>query len=362
MVEVWIDDGMDGRLELWINGYCVYNAINPYPIEEDPFTYLYFSLEGGTIRGTGLAGLLRPYDDMASAFLNAYIDDLKIKAKPILLRVAGKSQIVSGNNEVEWYPGQIITVEDVNQLQPLNIGGANVQVIDLVNFMENAAFMAAGVNEIVMGSPISGGKVPRVAGDVVNRVQGFKVRLLSLFDSLNDVMSKTGKFWMELGNIYMQKETVMKIFNDETKLWTWRKINAENLDGEFDIIFDTEALKTAYKEIRIAQLTQFLSVIGNNAIDPSTGMPVINFADLIRQLAQYLDLKANFIYTDKEAVAKIEKAELQKIKTQEKVQAKTMEAKARLDAKAAPAQPAQPEQSAAGSVDIAQVVKNLAAQ
>jgi hypothetical protein len=41
----------------------------------------------------------------------------------------------------------------------------------LVNFLENAAFMAAGINEIVMGSPMASSKVPRVAGDVVNRVQ-----------------------------------------------------------------------------------------------------------------------------------------------------------------------------------------------
>jgi hypothetical protein len=37
-------------------------------------------------------------------------------------------------------------------------------------------------------------------------------------------MSKVGKFWIELGNIYMQKETVMKIFDDENKVWTWKNI------------------------------------------------------------------------------------------------------------------------------------------
>lgn len=360
VVEVWLDDDKDWKLEIYVNGYTAYDNINPYPLEEDPFTYLFFSLEWGTIRGTWLASLLRPYDDMASAFLNAYIDDLKIKSNPVLLKVAGKSQIYSTDNEVSsFFPGKIITVEDVNQLQPLELWNANIQVIDLVNFLENAAFMAAGINEIVMGSPLAWSKIPRVAGDVTNRVQWFKVRMLSLFDSLNDVMSKVGKFWTGLGNIYMKPGTIMKIFNDEEKAWTWWKINPEDLDWEFDIIFDTEALKTAYKEIRIAQLTQFLSVVGNNAIDPSTGMPVINFSDMIRQLAQYLDLKSTFIYSDKEAVKKLEKAELDKLDIQKKVQKKTMKIQQEL---AESQQPQQiPWQEAAGA-DIATIIQNLAKQ
>jgi hypothetical protein len=53
-------------------------------------------------------------------------------------------------------------------------------------------------------------------------------------------------------------------------------------------------------------------------------MPVVNFADFIRQLAQYMDLKSDFIYTDAEAVKKLQKAEMDKLKIQKKVQKETM--------------------------------------
>lgn len=319
-VEQWIDDWEDWVVRIFINQKLVYDWINVRPIKEDPFTCLYFSREWWSIRGDWIAELLKDYEDMGTAFLNAYIDHVKLTSNPIMLKVVWPSQIKTPNNMLELAPWEIIPIDDPNQLQPLNLWNANIQIMDLVQFLENAAFVAAGINEIVMGSPMASSKVPRVASDVVNRVQWFKVRMLNLFDSLWDVMSKIASWRIELWKIYMPEWTIMKIFDEEEKAFIWAKYDADTLQWQYDVVFDAQSLRTAFKEIRIAQLNQFLAVASAYWVDPTTWLANMDFKKILWEVASYLDLPDDFLISQKDALKNIEKWEKWKVKIQKDIQ------------------------------------------
>jgi hypothetical protein len=352
VIEYRSKDSDDGKLRIIVDGHTFYNGINPLPIKEFPIFCVYFNKQSGTVRGMGIPDDTIDYEIAGNALLNLYMDDLKLKSNPVWWRKAGVSElsesISSYANTLEFKPGQILNLEDKDQLFALDFWASNIQVVDMLSFFESAAFMTAWVNEIIMGSPLGSSKVPRVAGDVANRVQGFKVRMLPLFESLSDAMAKIGEFWIVYTKQYFNEVISMDIFDDKEKQFRWNKLDPSQIEGQYRVIFDVQAMQSAYQEIRIAQLLKFIEVAWPAAIDPATGLPTLSFTEVIKTAAQILGVDSEFVLTEAEALKKMERAEKGKANVAIKVQAQVAKAQAKEQEKM------QKEQAAVGALDEAQ--------
>jgi hypothetical protein len=66
------------------------------------------------------------------------------------------------------------------------------------------------------------------------------------------------------------------VFDDERKETIFKTIKLEDIEGQFDIIFDTEALKSALRDIALQKKLNFLQVATQLAVDPFTKKPLID--------------------------------------------------------------------------------------
>lgn len=85
--------------------------------------------------------------------------------------------------------------------------------------------MIAGINEIVMGAPLI--KVDRSATSTTGRIQGFKSRMMELFDSINDAFANMGE--MRLGMMVSMDIKKVHFFDEETKKTVYKDITIDDI-------------------------------------------------------------------------------------------------------------------------------------
>lgn len=295
VMEYWSED----KLRIYVNGERQYEGENPMPLQEIPFYQITYSKESGTVRGTGISFLVQDYEKYASSILNIFLDDAKLKANSPLGKVTADSQVEGLCGTKDIVPGEVIEVSGPNDLFPLNIGQLKMEIISVMQYLEALSYGMAGVNEYVMGSLMT--KVDRSAAAVSGRIQGFKVRMLPLLDSLNQAIGRIAKAWMAMGIVQMEEGAIMKILDEETKAQQIETFDPESLDMEFDVIFDSQALKSAMKEIRTQQLMQFFTIATQLIANPVTGMPMIDLQQLLEELAHTMEMSDDFVMTPEES-------------------------------------------------------------
>jgi len=284
VVEYWEDD----KLIIWINWKEFYNGINPLPIKKKPFVQVTYVIEPGSPRWLWLWFYLAHIEKIGTALQNAFLDDVKLKANPVVKRRIWLNAALP-NDVLEIEPGAVIPVEDPNDLLVMELWRVNYDLQNVYQFLLAEAMMIAWVNDIVMWWPLM--KVDRSATSSASRVEAFKARMLSFFDSINRALWKIAEFWLAMVIAYNKwKDFTFKVFDDERRETIFKTIKLEDIEWQFDIIFDTEALKSALRDIALQKKLNFLQIASQLAIDPISRRPLIDLWKLVESIALDMDL------------------------------------------------------------------------
>lgn len=299
VVEVWTDD----KLSIYVNWHKLYDDINPYPLKKKPYIQIVFNKVNGLVRWIWLYNLLSNIELTGNTILNVYLDNLKLKTIPAFVRVVWPNSLDTLDTVLDIEPWKVIPVEDPNAVQPLQLWNADPQLLTSFQFLLQEAFMIAGVNEIVMGSTLQ--KVDRSAASTISRVQWFKTRMLPLFDSINDAMWDIAEMWLAMiiayNSDWSKNSLEVRIFDDVSKKTVFKQIKLEDLEWQFDVIFDSMAMKNALKEIALQKQMQLLQLAGQIPVDPNTQEPLFNFKELIKHIIDNMDLSSDVLLDEKKS-------------------------------------------------------------
>ena len=285
VIEYWEKN----KLVVFVNGYKIYEWINPLPIKTIPFVQIVYNQEPWMPRGTGLYHQLKHVDEVGTAAINAFVDDMKLKTTPVYKRRIWLNAVRGINNAIEIEPWMEIPVEDPNDLVVMELGRLNYDIQNIYQFLLNEAMMIAGVNDIVMWWPLM--KVDRSATSSAGRIESFKARALNFYDSINQALGRIAELWLGMIVAYNKWEKFKyKMFDEDEKKTIFNEIKLEDIEGQFDIIFDTQQLKSAMRDIALQKKMNFLQVAASFAIDPVTQQPLVDLKKLIQEIGYDLDL------------------------------------------------------------------------
>ncbi len=313
VIEYWEAD----RLIIWVNWYKIYDWENPLPIKTLPFIQITYNQEPWTPRWIGLWFQLKHIEEVWTAVINAFLDDMKLKTTPVYKKRIWLNTIKWLNTELDIEPGMTIPVEDPNDLLVMELGRLNYDLQNMYQFLLNEAMMIAGVNDIVMWWPLM--KVDRSATSSAGRIESFKARTLNFFDSINQSLWKIAELWLGMIIAYNQgKKFEYKIFDEQQKKTIFQNIKLEDIEWQFDVIFDTQQLKSAMRDVALQKKLNFLQVAAQLAVDPVTQQPIVNLKKLVEKIWYDLDLP-DVLYENKEEPKRKTKLQ-QPIQNQEKPQ------------------------------------------
>lgn len=285
VIEYWEDD----RLIIYINWQKIYEWDNPLPIKKIPFIQTTYIAEPWSPRGLGLGFQLEHIEDIWTAITNAFIDDMKLKSIPVYKRKVGMNPLTNQNLEIDIKPWDTIMVEDENDLTVMELWRLNYDLQNLYNFLLNEAMMIAGVNDIVMWGPLQ--KVDRSATSTSWRIESFKARTLNFFDSINISLWKIAEHWLAMIIAYNKGwKFKFKVFDENKKKTFFETIKLEDIEWQFDIIFDTQALKSALRDVALQKKMNFLQIAWSLAVDPISRQPIIDLKKLVQEIGYDLDL------------------------------------------------------------------------
>lgn len=100
----------------------------------------------------------------------------------------------------------------------------------------------------------------------------------------------------------MMKDTVEVKVIDKDNAASFKEINIADLEGDYDIEFDAQALKTATRETRRKQYMDLLSLAPTAGTDPITGQYMINMKEIWRQVCDSFELPPETVLLDDKAV------------------------------------------------------------
>ena len=134
-------------------------------------------------------------------------------------------------------------------------------------------------------------------------VQASKASLLPLIDSLNIALAKISEIWMVTAVVIMPPEVSLKVQDAQGKA-EFKTITMTDLLGKFDIEFDAQALKTATRETRRAQLMELLTLAPSAGFDQSTQQFFIDMRKIWTEVLDSFELDSTGIILEQKEVLK----------------------------------------------------------
>jgi len=311
VIEYWEDD----RLVILIDGRVVYCDVNPLPTKRKPFRDIYYNKIAGIPFGMGLGITMSDIQDTCDTVMNLTIDNMKLQVAPMFQKIKGGDVFADGQTNLQYEPFKIWEVNTPGAISRLDLGTPDFTGTQFVNSLIQLADMSEGVNSYMLGSQ---GKVERSATGVSALVQASKASLLPFIDSMNRMLAGIAEDWSILGATLMPEDDIIKI-EDENGAVNFRSIKAEDLLAQYDLEFDAQALKTASRETRRAQLLQLIPLIFQYGTDPQTGKTFVNAENLWQELLDSFELSpSDLMLTPKQSAEKSMKAQLETQKVQQK--------------------------------------------
>lgn len=320
VIEVWTNH----KVRILVNKFKVYEWDNPYPLKKKPIYQITTKDISWTAGSMSMGHVLLPIQKTASWALNAYIDEMKLKAVPIVFKTAGATMFKNVNNITELTPWSMYTVENDKAVFPLQRGGANIQLQNLLDYLINLWFQATAMNSYTVWGV--GNKIERSAQWVMSRTQILKSQLIPLFQMMNGTMGRIAKMRLAMMKANLDDGTVFKIFDEKEHTTIFKKFNAADIEWQFDVIFDSEELASAERQLKVDNIMKFIQYIGNIQQNPSTQLPTMKIEVFIKQIAEYMGIDTDMVFdTIQKAADYVEDAEMAKMDIQEKVMSRQQE-------------------------------------
>lgn len=305
----------DRRFTLVINGYEVYDGINPLPTKAKPYFDVCYNKAPGLAFGHGIATSEEHIQEAADTFFNLMLDNMKLQVAPMFQKPRGGDVFSDGATTLEYEPFKLFETNAANAIQRIQLGAPDLSGKDMVDYLISMGERSEGLNSYAIGAQ---GKVERSATGVSAMVQAFKSRLLPLVESMNVALGKIADVWSLMG-VALMPETINVKISPPGEPEKYTDIPMGDLMGKFDVEFDAQSLKTATREIRRAQLGQVMQMAAQAGIDPVTGDAFIDFKKMWGYYLDAHELPASDIVMNTKDI-EIKKAKAQE--TREKVQEK----------------------------------------
>jgi hypothetical protein len=312
------------RFVLLLNGRIVCDDINPLPIRNDPFSALCYNKVPGLVAGHGIGTGLEGIQEVADTIYNMALDNIKLQVAPMFQKARGGDAFMDGETHLRFDPFKIVETNAPDALSRLDLGMPDFSGTQMVQNLMSMAEQSEGVNAYAQGAQ---GKVERSATGVSALVQAFKARLLPFVDSMNQALAEIAENLSGIAVAIFKDEIEVKVSDPKDGGVSFKKIKLEDLMPKYDVEFDAQALKTATREIRRAQLTQLMQTAAQSGVDPMTGEAFINMRALWREYLDCYEMPSqDIVLAPKEVADYKAKAQDDAAKVQQKWQDKRQEA------------------------------------
>jgi len=312
VIEKWEDDSF----VLMIDWRIIYQGVNPNPVKKKPYIDLYYNKIPWLWFGQWLSITLGPIQAVVDKIFNLAIDNMKLQVAPMFQKIKGADIFTDGKNMLTYSPFKIWETNTPWAIQRLDLGVPDFTWTNFVDFLMKFWEMSEGINSYTVGYQ---GKVERSATGVSALVQASKASLLPLVDSLNIALAKISEIWMVTAVVIMDPEMTLKVQDKQGKI-EFQTIKMEDLLWKFDIEFDAQALKTATRETRRAQLMELLTLAPTAWFDQSTQQFFIDMRKIWSEVLDSFELDATgIILESKEVFWKIETFKKEQVKSNQNV-------------------------------------------
>lgn len=298
---------------VFFNGYRVYDWINPYPFDDDPFVQLQYEKTTGFIIARGIGQKLRGHQQNIDIISNLYSDAIKITSAPMFKWFGGKNK-----DKVLNYQWRGILRDDGLELDPIKLVDFNSisAALGAINKYEADADKTAWLSDYT-----SWGQwwwVERSYGAVAQKVQILKNRLKPITDSINKFLTEVIRKMAIMAVTYMPENFKVRIVGEDG-IARFEEISTESLIHDFDIIFDNTIAAT--KELDFAKKLQVLQTIVPINQDPMRwNQPIADVQAIVESMVNDVSAGSDVVPTDAQRVKIAEqRVELQK-KMQEVMQ------------------------------------------
>lgn len=262
----------DGKnLIISINGYIVYDYINPTPTGRHRYKWIWYTRTPGVSIGDGAGTILAWSQKLYDALFNIMFDLAKFAAGPMFLLKPGQA--------IEWMWTTLkydpfsfkqlrgaadATIDTLQLPRPDNI---NFQMMNDILNMANFAIAPTTYNEL------SG--VSRSATDAQYRNESLKDAILPLSESINESFAESLKDFFMLAKQNMPDKFKISVLGKDQKQ-LFETITLADLKGNFTFEVEFDSVKDINKTVERAQLTNLINVLPQISTDPVSQRFLIN--------------------------------------------------------------------------------------
>ena len=313
IIEFWTNE----ELIILFNGREAYAWPTNLPINKKPFACIQYNKSPGLAFGNGVGTSMADIQGMVDEILNLQMDNTKFQIAPMYQKIKW-SDMFSQNSKkwLEYTPFGVVEVNTPDGMKRLELGSPEFTWTNMVQFLLQLWEMSEWVNSYTMGYQ---NKVERSATWVSALVQAFKARLLPLVESMNWALASIAEMWIAIAVTLMKDDfTVRIIWEDWAAIF--KEITLDDLLGKYDIEFDAQALKSATREVKRAQLAELLPIAMQAGVNANTGEYFIDMKKLWRSIFEAYELPQDLVMDSKEIVKEKTNFNEQQVVAQQKSQ------------------------------------------
>lgn len=303
--EVWYYDNdlievieyyQDWKVIILMNWYILYDWETLYPFEWYPFDKVNYEIDTGWLYTKWIWTNLEQFQQISDIILNSYLDQTKLNVAPMyeVDKWSVNEKDIWPNWQLNYVPFKTIPKRDTKPaLTPINMTNWDRLWLEALQQLEQYVEFSEWPNQYSMWwNPIE-----RSATWASLKANITKQRLKPLVDSINRCLSELSEKVMLLSwTVYDWKIPIKVIWE------TWEQVikhmDMQDIIWQYNIIFETDSLKSVIKEIEKNQLLQFVSQAMPANMDNVRWRPVVDTMKLFRELIHTFNLPEDVLLTD----------------------------------------------------------------
>jgi hypothetical protein len=267
----------DGTRSFLVNGVYVGTDDDVVFTGQRPKQTFYKKLPNCPL-GIGVPQTIIDSQKLDNMVRNLGMDSAKIYGVPAFkrLKAALQSDFYDGDETLDIYPGKVFDVSEMDDLQPLIMGGQSSLSILAQKAIEVDGEMKedVGLNEYVLGSQ---GKVERSAQAVRVLVESFRMRMRPLVSSINAVMAEIAKQWVVSTIAWGDDEFLISSPGGEQVV----EMSVSDIMGQFLFSFNITGLTSITRELERDAIMKLMPFLTQLFYDPKTGEEIVSPKKLV---------------------------------------------------------------------------------
>jgi len=230
---------------------------SPYLHGKDPFIFTRYSVVAGEVYGIGALEPALPLQYLINTFTNQKVDELSIIINGMF---KFKDDGVIDIDNLIAEPGACFEVGDMDNLQPIQPGGAVSLAYNEIADLERKFEEATGALKLVAGGAQGAGD-RTTATEVMALTQSGNARFNETLAHIeNTALSKALRKYVSNAAQFMKRNFVIKAVGaDDAK--TWLSISKDDLQGQYAIKMGGSKL-VGVRELRLRNIMQYAQTIG----------------------------------------------------------------------------------------------------